>query len=55
MRCNKKPCSLGIVSDNREDKIKFITDGLNNESLDDILLSFETHPSGYVQGAILQL
>ncbi|KAH9801431.1 hypothetical protein KPL71_001027 [Citrus sinensis] len=45
----------GMVSDNREDKIQFIRDGLNKESLDDILLSLETHPSGYVQGAILQL
>ena len=55
MRCNTNPCSLGMVSDNREDKIQFIRDGLNKESLDDILLSLETHPSGYVQGAILQL
>ncbi|KAK9192852.1 hypothetical protein WN944_003545 [Citrus x changshan-huyou] len=45
----------GMVSDNREYKIQFIRDGLNKESLDDILLSLETHPSGYVQGAILQL
>jgi len=44
-----------MVSDNREDKIQFIRDGLNKKSLDDILLSLETHPSGYVQGAILQL
>ena len=43
------------MSDNREDKIQFIRDDLNKESLDDILLSLETHPSGYVQGAILQL
>ena len=55
MSCDKNPCSLGMVSDNREDKIQFIRDGLNKESLDDILLSLETHPSGYVQGAILQL
>ena len=34
------------MSDNREDKIQFIRDGLNKESLDDILLSLETHPSG---------
>ncbi|KAH9667290.1 hypothetical protein KPL70_020978 [Citrus sinensis] len=47
--------SAGMMSDNREDKIQFIRDGLNKESLDDILLSLETHPSGYVQGAILQL
>ncbi|KAH9771738.1 hypothetical protein KPL71_012802 [Citrus sinensis] len=55
MSCNKNPCSLGMVSDNREDKIQFIRDGLNKESLNDILLSLEMHPSGYVQGAILQL
>ena len=48
MSCNKNSCSLGMVSDNREDKIQFIRDGLNKESLDDILLSLETHPSGYV-------
>ena len=51
----KKPCYLGIVFDNREYKIQFIMDYLNKESLDDILLSTETHPRGYVQGAILQL
>ncbi|KAK9199664.1 hypothetical protein WN944_014856 [Citrus x changshan-huyou] len=37
----------GMVSDNREDKIQFIRDGLNKESLDDILLSLETHPNEY--------
>ena len=51
----KKPCPLGMLSDNREDKIQFIRDDLNKELFDDILLSLETHPSGYVQGAILQL
>ena len=55
MRCDKKPCSLLMVSDNRKYKIQFIRDGLNKESLDAILLSFETHPSGSVQGVILQL
>ena len=55
MRCDKKSCSLGMVSDNRKDKIQFIRDDLNKESLDDILSSLETHHSGYVQGAILQL
>ena len=55
MRCNKNVCSLGMVSDNRKNKIQFIRDGLNKESLDDIFLSLEMHPSGYVQGAILQL
>lgn len=53
MSCDKKPCSLGMMSDNREDKIQFIRDGLNKESLGDIILSLETHPNGYVQGAIL--
>ena len=55
MRCDKKLCYLGMVSNNSEDKIQFIRDGLNKEPLDDIRLSLETHPSGYVQGAILQL
>ena len=41
MRCDKKSCSLGMVSDNREDKIQFIRDGLNKEPLDDILLSLD--------------
>ena len=41
MRCHKKPYSLGIVSDNRDDKIQFIRDGLNKESLDDIFLSLK--------------
>ena len=36
-------------SDNREDKIKFVKDGMSKESLDDILRSLETHQSGYVQ------
>ena len=55
MRCDKIPCSSGMVFDNRKDKIQFIRDGLNKELLVDILLSFETHPTGYVQRAILQL
>ena len=55
MSCDKKSYSLGMISDNMQDKIQFIRDGLNKESLDDIVLSLETHPSGYVQGAILRL
>ena len=55
MRCDKNPCSLGLMSDNKEDKIQFIRDDLNKESLNDILLSFKTHPNGYIQRAILQL
>ena len=53
--CSKDQCSLGMVSDNREDKIQFIRDDLNKESLDDILLSLEMHSNRYVQRAILQL
>ena len=48
MSCDKKLCSLRMVSDNREDKIQFIRDCLNKELLDDIFLSLETYPSGYV-------
>ena len=44
-----------MMYDNREGNIQFIRHDLNKESLDDILLSLETHPSGYVQRAILQL
>ena len=44
-----------MVSGNRENKIKFIMDDLNKESLDDIIFSLETQLNGYVQGAILQL
>ena len=40
---------------NREDKIKFIKDGMSKKSLDDILLSIETHPSGFVQHEIHNL
>ncbi|KAK9192667.1 hypothetical protein WN944_003360 [Citrus x changshan-huyou] len=36
MSCDKNSCSLGMMSDNREDKFQFIRDGLNKESLDDI-------------------
>ena len=52
MTCNTRCRSLGMVSINREDKLKFIKDGLSKESLDDILLTLETHPSGYVHVAI---
>ena len=44
-----------MVYDNKEDKIQLIKDDLNKESLDGIILSIETHLSGYVQRAILQL
>ena len=44
-----------MVSANREDKINFIKDGLCKESLDDVLLTPETHPSGDVHRHILRL
>ncbi|KAJ4718790.1 Transposon Ty3-I Gag-Pol polyprotein [Melia azedarach] len=53
--CNARCRSIGMVSINREDKIQFIKDGLSRESLDNILLTLETHPSGYVQREILNL
>ncbi|KAK9195386.1 hypothetical protein WN943_003507 [Citrus x changshan-huyou] len=50
LACKNPRCkALGMVSVNREDKIKFIKDGMRKESLDDILRSLETHPSRYVQ------
>ena len=50
LACKKPRCkTLGMISVNREDKIKFIKDGMSKESLDDILRSLEMHPSGYVQ------
>ncbi|KAH9657811.1 hypothetical protein KPL70_023229 [Citrus sinensis] len=54
--CERPDCqSLGTVSDTREDKIKFIKDGMSKESLDDILRSLETHRSGFVQREIYNL
>ena len=44
-----------MASHNREDKINFIKDGLSKESLDDILLTLETHPSGDVHLELLSL
>ena len=44
-----------MVSINREDKIQFIKDGLSKESLDNLLLTFKTHPSGDVHRAIHDL
>jgi len=42
--CNATCRSLGMVSINREDKIQFIKDGLSKGSLDNLLLTLETHP-----------
>jgi Viral nucleic acid binding len=53
--CNTNCKNIGMASINREDKIQFIKDGLSKESLDDILLTLETHPSGDVQRVILDL
>ena len=44
-----------MVSINREDKIQFIKDGLSKESLDDIIQTLETHPSGDVHRVLLDL
>jgi hypothetical protein len=41
-----------MVSINREDKIQFIKDGLSKESLDNLLLTLETLPSGDVHCVI---
>ncbi|KAH9658293.1 hypothetical protein KPL70_023432 [Citrus sinensis] len=50
LACKNPRCkALGMVSVNREDKIKLVKDGMSKESLDDILRSLEMHPSGYVQ------
>ena len=53
--CNTYCRSKGMVSTNREDKMKFIKNGLSKESLDDIIQSIETHPSGEVQAILLDL
>ena len=53
--CNRKCRYLGMVFKNREDKINFIKDGLSKESLDYILFTLKTHPSGDVDGQILRL
>ena len=55
IHCNTRCRSLGIVSVNREDKLKFIKDGPSKESLDDVLSILETHPNGYVHITILDL
>lgn len=55
MTCNTRCRTLGMSSINRDDKLQFIKDGLSKESLDDIFLTLETHPSGYVHIAIREL
>ena len=46
---------LGMIFENCEDKIQFIKDGLSKGSLDNLLLTLETHPSGDVHCAIHDL
>jgi len=53
--CNAQCLSLEMVSINREDKIQFINDDLSKESLDNLLLNLETHPSRDVHRAIHDL
>jgi hypothetical protein len=53
--CNAQCRSLGMLSINHEDKIQFIKDGLSKESLDNLLLTLETHPSEDVYRAIHDL
>ena len=53
--CNTRCKSVGYLSNNREDKINFIKDGLSKESLDDIRITLETHPCGKVQGELRSL
>jgi len=53
--CNATCHFLEMVSVNREDKIQFIKDGPSKGSLDNLLVTFETHPSGDVHRAIHDL
>jgi len=53
--CNATCHSLGMISVNCEDKIQFIKDGLSKGSLDNLLLTLETHPNGDVHRAIHDL
>ena len=50
--CNAQCRSLGMVSINHEDKIQCIKVGMRNESLDNLLLTLEMHPSRDVHRAI---
>jgi hypothetical protein len=53
---SKAQCrSLGMVSINREDKIQFIKYSLSKGSLDNLLLTLETHPNGDVHCGIHDL
>ena len=52
---NMKVCHKYARWNNRQDKINFIKDGLSKGSLDNLLLTLETHPSGDVHIAICDL
>jgi hypothetical protein len=53
--CNATCHSLEMVYVNREDKKQFIKNGLSKRSLDNLLLTLETHLSGDVHRAIHDL
>jgi len=53
--CDTRCRNPEIVSINREDKIWCIKDRLSKESLDDIYLTLEAHPSGDVHRVLLNL
>ena len=57
--CNGKCRSVGMTSINREDKIRFIKDGLCKENLDllygDNQITLDSHPSGDVQRQLRDL
>jgi len=53
--CNATCRSLGMISINCEDKIQLIKDCLSKGSLDNLLLTLETHPTRDVHRAIHNL
>ncbi|KAL4377040.1 hypothetical protein GQ457_02G026900 [Hibiscus cannabinus] len=53
--CSGRCRSIGMPSINRDDKIRFVKDGLSKENFENIQSSLETHPSGDVQIQILYL
>lgn len=53
--CDKQCRNPGMVSINREDKIRCIKDGLRKEPLDSFHQALEAHPSGYVHRVLIDL
>jgi hypothetical protein len=53
--CNAKCRYIGMISVNHKDKIQFIKDGPSKESLNNLLLTLETHPSEDVHHTIHDL